>query len=315
MKALEKDRNRRYETATGLGADVRRYLDDEPVQACPPSAWYRLSKTARRHRAALVTAAVVASALVLGTAVSTWQAVRARKAERNAAVARSLAEVRRADSDAQRRLAEEGSRQARQAVDEMYTQVAEKWLAGQPRLEKVQREFLEKALTFYQDFARERGAEPAVRLEVAKAYGRVGEIRRTLGQNLESEEAYRHAVDTLEVLVKEAPGQPEYRRDIVFGYTRLGSHLNNMGQVLDSERALRRAVAFGETLVTDFPADNKAQFRLAGAHLILGILLYELHRTDEADRTLRRAIELQESLATHSADLPGFQGQLALNQA
>ena len=42
MKALEKDRNRRYETANGFAADVQRYLADEPVQACPPSAWYRL---------------------------------------------------------------------------------------------------------------------------------------------------------------------------------------------------------------------------------------------------------------------------------
>ena len=46
MKALEKDRNRRYETANGLAADLRRYLDDEPVQACPPSAWYRSGKFA-----------------------------------------------------------------------------------------------------------------------------------------------------------------------------------------------------------------------------------------------------------------------------
>ena len=42
MKALEKDRNRRYETANGFAADVQRYLNDEPVLACPPSAWYRL---------------------------------------------------------------------------------------------------------------------------------------------------------------------------------------------------------------------------------------------------------------------------------
>jgi serine/threonine protein kinase/tetratricopeptide (TPR) repeat protein len=85
MKALEKDRKRRYETASGLAADVRRYLDDEPVQACPPSAWYRLSKAARRHRVALVTSALVATALVRGTAVSTWQAVRATRAEAQAA--------------------------------------------------------------------------------------------------------------------------------------------------------------------------------------------------------------------------------------
>ena len=51
MKALEKDRNRRYETANGLAADVQRYLDDEPVQACPPSAGYRFRKFARRNTA------------------------------------------------------------------------------------------------------------------------------------------------------------------------------------------------------------------------------------------------------------------------
>ena len=50
MKALEKDRNRRYETASALAADVQRYLNDEPVQACPPSAWYRFRKFARRNR-------------------------------------------------------------------------------------------------------------------------------------------------------------------------------------------------------------------------------------------------------------------------
>ena len=54
MKALEKDRNRRYETASGFAADVQRYLADEPVQACPPSAWYRFRKFARRNRRALV---------------------------------------------------------------------------------------------------------------------------------------------------------------------------------------------------------------------------------------------------------------------
>ena len=68
MKALEKDRNRRYETANGFAADVQRYLDDEPVQACPPSAWYRFRKFARRNRRAVATAAAVALAVVLAVA-------------------------------------------------------------------------------------------------------------------------------------------------------------------------------------------------------------------------------------------------------
>jgi serine/threonine protein kinase len=80
MKALEKDRRRRYETANDLAADVMRYLTSNPVEACPPSASYRLRKYARRNRAALTTTAVVAAALVTGTTVSVWQAVKARKA-------------------------------------------------------------------------------------------------------------------------------------------------------------------------------------------------------------------------------------------
>src|SRR5690349_8270231 len=65
MKCLEKDRNRRYETANGLAADVERYLADEPVLACPPSAWYRFRKFARRNKVALATALAVAAAVLV----------------------------------------------------------------------------------------------------------------------------------------------------------------------------------------------------------------------------------------------------------
>ena len=81
MKTLEKDRNRRYETANGLATDIGNYLADEPVQACPPSAAYRFRKFARRNRAAMLTAALVSAALVLGSTISIWFAVRATRAE------------------------------------------------------------------------------------------------------------------------------------------------------------------------------------------------------------------------------------------
>jgi eukaryotic-like serine/threonine-protein kinase len=64
MKALEKDRQRRYETASGLAAELRRYLDDEPVQAGPPSGWYRFRKFARRNKRAMLTASVLALMLL-----------------------------------------------------------------------------------------------------------------------------------------------------------------------------------------------------------------------------------------------------------
>src|SRR5262249_1721186 len=65
MKCLEKDRNRRYETTSAFAADVQRYLADEPVQACPPSAGYQLRKFVRRNKTGLAMAALVLSFLVL----------------------------------------------------------------------------------------------------------------------------------------------------------------------------------------------------------------------------------------------------------
>lgn len=70
MKAVDKDRARRYETASAFGADVQRYLRDEPVEACPPSTWYRFIKFARRHKRGLLTSAVVALGVILTAAVS-----------------------------------------------------------------------------------------------------------------------------------------------------------------------------------------------------------------------------------------------------
>ncbi|HMC10346.1 MAG TPA: serine/threonine-protein kinase, partial [Pirellulaceae bacterium] len=84
MKSLEKDRSRRYESASALAADIQRYLSDEPVLACPPTTMYRFQKFARKHKPALATAAAIALCLILGTTVSAWQAVRATTAEAQA---------------------------------------------------------------------------------------------------------------------------------------------------------------------------------------------------------------------------------------
>jgi serine/threonine protein kinase/tetratricopeptide (TPR) repeat protein len=87
MKALEKDRNRRYETPGSFADDIDRYLRHEAILARPPSLGYRLTKLASRHRAAVVTSALVLAALVAGTAVATWQAIVATRAKHEAMAA------------------------------------------------------------------------------------------------------------------------------------------------------------------------------------------------------------------------------------
>jgi serine/threonine protein kinase len=93
MRALEKDRERRYESASAFAADVQRYLNDEAVAACPPSAGYRLRKYFRRNRRPLVMAGVVAAALITATAVSIWQAARAIEAQHQAEADRDRAQT------------------------------------------------------------------------------------------------------------------------------------------------------------------------------------------------------------------------------
>jgi serine/threonine protein kinase/WD40 repeat protein len=93
MKCLEKDRARRYETANGLAADLKRHLNNEPVVASPPSKIYRLRKAIRRNRLTFAAGAAVALALVLGASVAWWQVVRALHAEREQARLREAAEL------------------------------------------------------------------------------------------------------------------------------------------------------------------------------------------------------------------------------
>jgi serine/threonine protein kinase/Tfp pilus assembly protein PilF len=112
MKCLEKDRNRRYETANGLARDIERYLHDDPVYACPPSVGYRLRKFARRHKASLTTAALLLAALLLGSGLSIWQAIRAT-------LARDAEVEARLDLAAAKQLADDRAEQIGQDLERL----------------------------------------------------------------------------------------------------------------------------------------------------------------------------------------------------
>jgi len=112
MKALEKDRGRRYETASALALDLQRYLADEPVQARPPSAGYRLRKFVRRRRGLVAAAGFVLLALLGGIVGTTWGLLRAEKKEAEAQAAAREERQARQDEAEQRRLAQESTRNA-----------------------------------------------------------------------------------------------------------------------------------------------------------------------------------------------------------
>src|ERR1017187_6416615 len=105
MKALEKDRTRRYETANGLAADIQHHLSNEPVLACPPGNLYRFQKLVRRNKLAFLAASLVTGALIIGLGLASWMFVRERNAhqqtmaaEREQSRLRQLADAREIDT-------------------------------------------------------------------------------------------------------------------------------------------------------------------------------------------------------------------------
>jgi eukaryotic-like serine/threonine-protein kinase len=125
MKALEKDRTRRYETASGFAADVQHYLNDEPVEACPPSAGYKLKKFLRRHKRPVLASGVLLLALAGGIISTTYGFIRAEFARQEAvaaqqeeAVQRRLAEQERDAKDKARKEAETNAVRANEKTAE-----------------------------------------------------------------------------------------------------------------------------------------------------------------------------------------------------
>ncbi|HYH67183.1 MAG TPA: serine/threonine-protein kinase [Urbifossiella sp.] len=281
MKALEKDRSRRYETAAGLAADVERYLAGDAVAAAPPSVVYRLRKVARRNTAALVAGLAVVMALAVGAGVATWQAVRATRAE-------GRAEARYAV--------------ARQVVDDMYTQVAEKWLAQQGELTQVQREFLEKALVFYNQAADERPGDEAALIDAVRARARVARIHRKLGQYPESVAAFRQLIELFEPVATRNPDRLDYLRDLARMHFDLGSSLAEGGHPKPAVIALSRSVTLHQNLADRTPDDLRNLGLVAGAWRGLGVTYLQSGRMADAERAYTRGRDLFSRLAVELPD-------------
>jgi hypothetical protein len=117
MKALEKDRTRRYETANGLAKDVERYLAGDAVEACPPTLAYRVRKAYRRNRVAVLVTGLFTLFVTCSAAISLGLALVARRAERDTDLQRAAAEDARGEANQQRDIALKAGREAAEQRD------------------------------------------------------------------------------------------------------------------------------------------------------------------------------------------------------
>jgi eukaryotic-like serine/threonine-protein kinase len=293
LKAMEKDRTRRYETARGLANDIQRHLDDEPVHARPPSTRDRIAKFARRNRASVVAGTVAVVAVLAGTAAATVGYVHARDEQRRAEAMAATAEqvtdflvdlFRVSDPGTGR-----GSSITAREVLDVGAERMQTELADQP---VVQARLMRVMGSVYGNLGLHESAIPLLEravaiadqsgavdpLELALTLQRLGVAHRRQGQTADAEQALRRAME----LTREAGAPP------TAAFASMIRSLANVYQVLgryaDAEPLLREALEIQERLLG--PEDPDVGLTLG----LIGGMHLQQRRAGEAEPYLRRAL-------------------------
>ncbi|MFL5244941.1 MAG: protein kinase domain-containing protein [Gemmataceae bacterium] len=297
LKAMEKAPADRYDTPKEMAEDLQRFLGDVPIQARRPSLLHRTRKWCRRHQAVVWSAAIVLALGVL-MALASLGIANQRIAHENDRIGHE-----RDDARAQRK-------RAREAVDTMYTEVAEKWMNYQPGMEEQQRKFLTKALEFYKQFAHEQSTEPEHFFQTAMAYQRVAKIQLMIfKENSQAEEALVQAILILKELFEDLPSEPAYKDELAQCYFLMG--WAKSAQVEEEEKWIRRGVSLWEELVTHYPSNRMYRMHLGRGLLNLANPVRYSGRRSEAEKICRHAIAVLEAMQEDSPLTPYEIGALA----
>jgi eukaryotic-like serine/threonine-protein kinase len=288
IKALEKDRTRRYGSASDLAADIQRHLQDQPVLAGPPSASYRASKFIRRHKAGLAAVALLALSLIGGMVATLWEAHIAR-AER----ARAEANLGLASKAVDESLSSAGDQQARESADP-------------PQLERFRQELLKKAEEFYSNsLAKQSKNGPKFRADSALVHSKLGDINRLLEKREDAVVQYRLAISGFEELHREKPGNADYGKELAYAHHWLGETLrlwleetrNTPYKRSDAETEYDSALRLQQDLHQVSPQNADYAQALARTYYNRGILRYDGGDLVATESDFREAARLLEPLA------------------
>ena len=304
MKCLEKDRGRRYASASDLAMDLQRHLRSEPVLACPPSATYRLRKLMRRNRAAFVVASAIVVAMVVAVvalAISNRLVTR-EKEEKEAALTRALDEKDRADRNLSR---------AREAVKEFLLRTSENPLLQSGDFQELRRDLVGTAIPFYEEFVRQDREDPRLELERGRAYDDLAFLRQGMGDLEKAVADLERAEDIFRRLAGKFPAEIEYRLRLAEALNSRAGVLEHLGQLDQAEGGYREALALMGPLLAEggsAPAHRESLARIQGNY---GQLLADSGRLDEAEPLFRQAVAAREKLFEESPGTLKLRGQLA----
>jgi len=307
MKCLEKSRERRYETASGLAQDIQRYLSDEPVQARPPSTGYRLQKFVSRHRSTVLASSVILICLVAGIIGTTWGLLKAKQQTGIAVLRAHEAETARLGEEQQKERALLASRQAFDALDSFTSDLMVNLLGSKAQLTETERGVLQNAQQQWNVFAQSRGTSAESREIQANGATNLSLIQYRLGLDKEAEANDRKALNIRETLATEFPDNVRYRKLTAMSHQNLGGSLRGRGQRTESSRHFQQAADIFEALATDFPDETDFQVRLADSYISLGNVERDFGNWDISRQHYLKALDLQSRLVRDFPESKDFQ--------
>jgi serine/threonine protein kinase len=344
MKCLEKNRDRRYETASALARDIQRYLADEAVEARPPSNAYRLRKFVNRHRGQVIAASLILLALfagIIGTTMGLLRADRARRAEvaqrlvadeqrKKAEASEQLANDQRSKAEASEALANDQKAQAEKnaqvagmqatlalnTVQTLITQANEK-LQG-PGLYDLREALLEVALHNVDGVADIYDKAPTSKeATTAAALMELGRIYRELGQSAKAFKQFQKALEITTERIKIKKGSDASRRNLALVYSNLGATAEELNRDMKAalDYHLKALSLFEDIDARPMMADSplpKARVRpeLSEAYKLVGVIYYRLGQLDEALPYYRKSFEIAREVADTEPNNPAIQVNL-----
>jgi eukaryotic-like serine/threonine-protein kinase len=334
MKALEKDRTRRYESASGFARDIERHLQGDPVEAGPPSAVYRLRKLARKHRAGLITAAVVLLCLIGGIVGTTLGLFQARRQTKIAGDQRQKAQDRLIEIEKINRQLDESIRRegkanvdlktantqvqarfdlAMEAIKTFHTGVAEDVLLKNDNLKPMRDRLLQNAAGFYKRLEGELSSQTdrTSRRALAQAYYEMARLAGQIGATEQAIADHRQALAVRRELAKSATTDGEAKDAVARSLIDLAKPLAQSGSADEAWALYAEARMLLEGLVRDWPGEALFQIDLATCHGEISFLLSQIGKPEQALAALKAARMIAQKLADANPAETHFQKHLA----
>jgi len=275
MKALEKERDRRYQTVADFAQDIDRFLDHQPVEARPPSTVYRLKKYCKRNKTFVTASVIVVIAILSGSGVSIWQAVIAHQ--------RFLSEkTARAEVEQERERAALALIQTRKTIDNYVKTVQNAELLKDSRFRPLMKELLKDALKHYQSLINTFEMDNESLLELSDAFYQIGLINGRIGENETAMVAYHKSIDIREKLIAKEPDRLAYQTRLAASYHNVGSFYDQKGEFDEALNFFQKATESWSRLAALDPKNLQFQRNLAASHNNVGDTFFNQGKMQEA---------------------------------